>query len=199
MRFILIDNYRITVCHREEEVQRAKSQKHILAFRECERDKEFCYLLLVFDVVNGEHGKTGKALEELAAILTKNLCGAVNPHIYVCIKDLYHYLLTVAPPFIKFTRYYVKPYSDNDKHAIAQTFIQTFADLAAKAVSLAFTVLADPSKLRQAVDLEHTLAHLTRDAFIWWAHLKELDLKYVDVIMSKIKSVLDFAIEAVSR
>jgi hypothetical protein len=197
MLFVVVDNGQVVVYFREDDVRKAKSQKqHVLAFRECDRDKELCYHLITVNVIANRE-KAEKALEELAMVLIKNLCGVVKPHIYVCVNDIHHYLLGVAPPLVKIAHYCVKPYSSDDQQLVLQAFIKTFADVTAKAVTLAFTLLNDPSTLRQAISLESALADLVRNAYYWRTLLERLGLRSVNEIMGMVKAVLDFAIEKV--
>jgi hypothetical protein len=65
---------------------------------------------------------------------------------------------------------------------------------------MAFTILIDSSKLREAVKFSFALSNLARNANIDMPVLKRLGLPIeTDIIMDKVESILKYAIEKVDR
>jgi hypothetical protein len=200
MAFIVIHNGTVARFHREEEVQIAKKQRRALVLRECV-ENEPCYYMLTVEPRTVE---TAQKIEELALNLTSKLCAIVvkstRQYIFFCLKDLYNYVIGVLPFAVSLEQRRVVPYSDDDKQLIVQAYVQTFAELAAKAVTMAFTILIDSSKLREAVKFSFALSNLARNANIDMPVLKRLGLPIeTDIIMDKVESILKYAIEKVDR
>jgi hypothetical protein len=180
-------------------VQIAKKRR-ALVLKEC-AEEEPCYYLLI---VEPRISEVVQKIEELALDLASKLCAivvkSIRQYIFFCLKDLYNYVINVFPSTTSLRQYRVRPYSDEDRRIVAQMFVQTFAEVAAKAVATAFAVLMDPSKLREAVKFSFTLSELARNTNMQLPWLRRLGLPTeTDTILGKIDVLLKYAIEKASR